>query len=283
MGKVKKSKEIRSRHIAAVSGVNSAVLQQKQRVPNMYDDYAPNGVQANVNLNTLMIPDDNGSARYDLNQIDYSVRSDDGQTEVVLERIVPAIAATDTSVSIRRRLVAWRGSRISIFWIRWPGARPCPSWCRKRTSCGRIWVRVRIGRESLRQKYDALPGDERMCHQDSIVGSSSTGYSPTLESVRCVGNHNADKDAAFPRAHHKFLVMGDIVPGEDEFTYHKFIPRAVWTGSFNLTMNATNSFENAVILRDPKLVNAFYQGSGRSWRSVNRWTGGRIGLLLNSV
>ena len=34
-----------------------------------------------------------------------------------------------------------------------------------------------------------------------------------MECVRCLGNHNADRRAAMPRAHHKFLVFCDHIEG----------------------------------------------------------------------
>lgn len=126
----------------------------------------------------------------------------------------------------------------------------------------------------LRRKYNALPGDERYTHVGCVVSGLSYCGDPTLEAIRCVGNHNADKNPAFPRAHHKFLVFGRIVTEKGEtfttlegkiMTHERtvFKPAVVWTGSFNLTQNAARSFENAVILRDPKLVDAFYQEWGQ--------------------
>ena len=50
---------------------------------------------------------------------------------------------------------------------------------------------------------------------------------------------------------------------EGSYRDDTFVPRVVWTGSFNFTLNATNSFENAVVLHDPKIVNAFYQEWGQ--------------------
>ena len=78
-----------------------------------------------------------------------------------------------------------------------------------------------------------------------------------------MGNHNAERKPAFSRMHHKFLVFGDIIVGEDKHHCDEFVPKVVWTGSFNLTRNGTHSFENAVILREPKLVDAFYQEWGQ--------------------
>jgi len=117
-------------------------------------------------------------------------------------------------------------------------------------------------KNTLRRRYNALPEDCRYSHPGCVVSQLSTGYDPTLQGVRCVGNHNQDKHPAFPRAHHKFMVFGDIKPPASEWEAHSFIPRVVWTGSFNFTVNATNSFENAVILHDPKIVDAFYQEWG---------------------
>lgn len=41
-------------------------------------------------------------------------------------------------------------------------------------------------------------------------------------------------------------------------------PYAAWTGWFNFTLNAASSLENAVVLREPTLVNAYY----REWAQV---------------
>ena len=113
-------------------------------------------------------------------------------------------------------------------------------------------------KNTLRRKYNALSGIERYGYGKCIVPGLSYCGDPSLDGVRCVGNHNTDKDPAFPRAHHKFLVLGDLEPRGEGYE-DLFIPRAVWTGSFNFTLNANRSFENAVILHDPKIVDAFYQ------------------------
>lgn len=88
---------------------------------------------------------------------------------------------------------------------------------------------------------------------------------PTVEGVRCVGNHNKDKSPAFPRAHHKFLVFCELentvetssgyVKGqyvENAYSYETqdYKPISVWTGSYNITDNATRSFENVIYLED---------------------------------
>ena len=37
------------------------------------------------------------------------------------------------------------------------------------------------------------------------------------------------------------------------------VPYKVWTGSFNFTNNAERSFENAVVLEEPSIVQAYFK------------------------
>jgi hypothetical protein len=110
----------------------------------------------------------------------------------------------------------------------------------------------------LRNRYEAVPPIVRywlpfLC-DISVCGDPHCG-------IRCVGNHNTNKDPAFPRAHHKFIVGLDDPLGinndPDEWGNGHLAPRAVWTGSFNFTANGTRSFENAVIIRDPVIADAY--------------------------
>lgn len=109
------------------------------------------------------------------------------------------------------------------------------------------------------------------------LGEMTTCGDPTIEGIRCVGNHNRDKSSAFPRAHHKFVVFGkkrevplwvegqegppgevrheDVLRGcslDDLFLFDR-----VWTGSFNFTQNAGHSLENALIVRDERVARAY--------------------------
>ena len=53
-----------------------------------------------------------------------------------------------------------------------------------------------------------------------------------------------------PRMHNKFLTFlkkeGDL-----------YFPRAVWTGSLNLTQLSLHSLENAVLIQDENIANAY--------------------------
>jgi hypothetical protein len=94
-----------------------------------------------------------------------------------------------------------------------------------------------------------------------IANSLSVCGDPSVAPIRCVGSHNSEKKVAWPRAHHKFLIFAKI---EERSPGHDVIqPYAVWTGSFNITNNATMSFENAVLIRDPNIVEAFASEFGQ--------------------
>lgn len=139
--------------------------------------------------------------------------------------------------------------------------------------------------KDVRAAYASIRGGWRdefggVLSEMSISGDGRLGWG--IEPLRCVGNHNADKNPAFPRAHHKFLVgcrhrdsrdmereqvvndFGDEVnvgcipsPGVP-WLRQCFQPHAVWTGSFNLTANAERSFENVVVIEDEAIAQAYY-------------------------
>lgn len=111
-------------------------------------------------------------------------------------------------------------------------------------------------RRRLRRLYDALPaGVDRYGFPGPVGGMSYCG-DPSIEAVRCVGNHNRYKAPAFPRCHHKFVLFCGDNPSPDEPC---FAPYAVWTGSFNFTKNAGNSFENGLLITDPNIVSAYFR------------------------
>jgi hypothetical protein len=97
----------------------------------------------------------------------------------------------------------------------------------------------------------------------SVLSSLNYNWSWTSEPVRWLGNFNTEKNPAFPRMHNKFLIFCDIDEiGANDSHFDKghieIVPRGVWTGSFNLTDNATRSLENATYIKDLEIVNAYY-------------------------
>jgi phosphatidylserine/phosphatidylglycerophosphate/cardiolipin synthase-like enzyme len=125
------------------------------------------------------------------------------------------------------------------------------------------WAKV------LREDYSRLSAHYRYTFDNTMVCNSSICGDPGFDAVRCVGNYNFDKEATSPKMHNKFLVFGSIVINSDsdiEGTKDNreigFSPTAVWTGSFNFTNNAIFSFENALYITDPEIVQAYYQEWG---------------------
>jgi hypothetical protein len=141
------------------------------------------------------------------------------------------------------------------------------------------WVQIVLQKEDFLRPDSARMEDVRAAYALSSLGSERLYYGGILsqmsvngdtfiERFRCVGNHNADKNPAFPRAHHKFLVGCTYRPDRDDAVdadapfgepYPQcFQPHAVWTGSFNLTANAERSFENVVVIEDEAIAQAYY-------------------------
>ena len=122
--------------------------------------------------------------------------------------------------------------------------------------------------ESLRKKYEALVEPPGRYDMGDLVSSLSVACDPTIHPVRCVGNHNSTAAPAFPRMHNKFLVFCfvDWVREYEDFDYERALvgPYAVWTGSFNLTANATASLENAVVIRRPSIARAYFN----EWQQI---------------
>lgn len=113
--------------------------------------------------------------------------------------------------------------------------------------------------KKLRQMYSKLPpGVFNGCYftcWGEIIDSLNYNGAWVTNPVRWMGNFNTDKNPAFPRMHNKFLIFCDSQNRNNQCIIY---PRSVWTGSFNLTENATQSLENAVYIRDPKIVEAYY-------------------------
>lgn len=99
----------------------------------------------------------------------------------------------------------------------------------------------------LRKKYNNVKCDFERHLFKSPMRYLNYASDPTVDSIRCVGNHNSVKSPAFPRMHNKFLVFCriDEVPGSYEYK-----ATSVWTGSFNLTQNAVYSLENSICFND---------------------------------
>lgn len=104
----------------------------------------------------------------------------------------------------------------------------------------------------LRQRYDGITG---ICRPNfgGLLTEMSYCSSEYINPIRCVGNHNSNKNAVTPRMHNKFIVF---CKKEDRQLSKR--GKTVWTGSFNFTENGTNSFENAVIIKNQAIAQAYF-------------------------
>lgn len=99
------------------------------------------------------------------------------------------------------------------------------------------------------------------CHVDRHVCADVAGIGRLsvcmdeghMSAVRCVGNHNRDRNPAWPRMHHKFLVLCSFG------SRGRPVPLSVWTGSFNPTANGSKSRENAVRIDSKEIAVAYFR------------------------
>lgn len=114
----------------------------------------------------------------------------------------------------------------------------------------------------LRASYALLHNTFARFQFPQPLGTASYATDPTLEAVRCVGNHNSEKSPAMPRMHHKFLVRLAVNEHAEDVS-DLLIPVAVWTGSFNFSKNAGYSFENAVEIHDTTIAWSYFEEFAR--------------------
>lgn len=144
-------------------------------------------------------------------------------------------------------------------------------------------------KDQLRQAYKKLPSVFKFTEGFELVDRLNVCADTNIDAVRCCGLGGRDTNR--PRCHHKFLVFCDYpqlvedkVPGSwkssgdaspdwagiedadlrdtvwsDAACIQKtgLCPKKVWTGSFNFTKNAVQSFENAVIISDEMIARAY--------------------------
>jgi hypothetical protein len=113
--------------------------------------------------------------------------------------------------------------------------------------------------KELRQRYEALRCSVERHALPGLASRLSYCSDPTVDAVRCVGNHNSVNSPAAPRMHNKFAVFCRVEEcWNEEFRGHSLSikPYAFWTGSFNWTLNAGRSFENAVLIYDEVIAAA---------------------------
>lgn len=97
----------------------------------------------------------------------------------------------------------------------------------------------------LRRRYLELPSGP--LRRSMPAPLCDTDGPSRVDPVRCVGYLGGLNS---PNMHHKFLVAGRVEG-------RMWVPERVWTGSFNFSVNAAASAENAVVIDDPVVASAY--------------------------
>lgn len=189
-----------------------------------------------------------------------------GETEVIFRGLEEKLVQQINQAEVVVGCVAWLTSPAILDALR---GKDCQIIVQKED-----FLRPDIGSNSnwksdLRRRYKALEKMERFW-LPGAVGKVSVCGDCLIDPIRCVGNYNRDKTPAFPRMHNKFMLFGsykdtkydDPECDDPEIWLGKFAPTSVWTGSFNFTKNAAMSLENALIIKDQKIVDAYAQEYG---------------------
>lgn len=119
---------------------------------------------------------------------------------------------------------------------------------------------------NLRPLYDALGG----IHLNTLPNPLPNmcylweNRDRIFRGVRCMGIRRPERQEPSILMHHKFAVFGDRETSTWEHPltgikrqHREFKWKTVWTGSFNFTEGSARSLENSLIIRDPKIAEAY--------------------------
>lgn len=114
--------------------------------------------------------------------------------------------------------------------------------------------------QKQRSLYDKLTGI------DNYVASVDYHRCSTIAPIYLCGKPKT-KTRHQPRMHHKFILFGNeydsfLPEFNDRITHTGF--DLMWTGSYNITKNATHSLENGIFIKSKEIIEAYRQ----EWRQV---------------
>lgn len=210
-----------------------------------------------LNLNELTIENADGPPRA---LADFSTQSADGQTRVYFRDIEKHLLAHINEADIVVGSVAWLTHETILDALATKHGVAIvvqkEDFLRPDIEAPTDW------KAQLRQRYSRLPATLTRLDNGlmgTILHMMSCCVDPTIDAVRCLGSSNVEKRPASPRAHNKFVVFCRLTPPSADGESLAYEPYEVWTGSFNFTGNATRSFENAVVIREPRIVRAYFE------------------------
>jgi hypothetical protein len=122
------------------------------------------------------------------------------------------------------------------------------------------WLRPDSDQWSMQRQralYDKLRGVNNY-----VAGASVCAYFD-ISPIRLCGKPKTLKRNN-ARMHHKFMLFGKAVHEKDKRQPNVYKFDLAWTGSYNITANATRSLENGLFIKSFDVVDAYY----REWRQV---------------
>ncbi len=106
----------------------------------------------------------------------------------------------------------------------------------------------------IRQRYDALRGFIKYSLVDCLVSTLNIASEERMDAVRCAGEFSTSQKGLSPRNHNKFMVFLRRI--NDDYA-EALQAEKVWTGSYNHSFTATQSFENCVLFHDQRVAKAY--------------------------
>ena len=120
-----------------------------------------------------------------------------------------------------------------------------------------------VNRDKLRERYNKLNANLERFEFNNILPKISYCRDTFMEAVRCVGHK---RSFCTPLMHNKFIVFcksREIKDPDGDYVTREIIPYSVWTGSFNFSLTANTSLENAVVIKNTEIANAYYNEFGQ--------------------
>lgn len=215
-----------------------------------------------IDLNQLKIPSAAGSSSALLSH--NSTSSEDGQVTVYFrdlqQKLLEQIAEADvvlgcvawlTSFEVLKALAQKRGVSIIVQkedFLR-PDQRPTKDWLRNlKALYGDLYPT--LTRRDIGGVLAEMRGRQYRTTAEELA--KEWFIEDPMDPIRCVGIVGGEQERTNPRMHNKYLIFAHFNEGEGVSPY------AVWTGSYNLSATAERSFENALLLRNPNIVRAYF-------------------------
>lgn len=209
------------------------------------------------NFNTVKIPNpDIGNFTFDL-PVDHSTSSIDSTTNVYFRNIKTRLIEKIMEADVIFGCVSWIKDPSIIRALQ----KKTVMLVIQKEKCLKPQVMETDFDKMIRNEYAQLKCGIELQSLDNPIGEKMCYFFDPADPIVCVGAIKNKEDTSNPLMHNKFLIFARWRKDAPS----KTIQYAAWTGSFNFSANASKSFENALYLTDPNIVNAYFQEFGQIW------------------